>query len=305
VLKRTTQYSGLSLVIHLAALLYWQTDFFIINHLLLDPLWLVGFSVMVSFIRDIGYLATLGCEAVMPAATALHAAGEIARLSRMLYRANRFVIGLVAPMFLFFVFFGREFMALYLGVNYRDIGVLFGVLGIAAIFTASRSVPSEMCRAYGRIGKLASFSLLWAALTVILALNLMALTYGRSYLNVDAVLWSIAIATVVIAFVDGLVWMPIYISRLLGVRWLAYIIHTNLLPLVHCVPIALVLLLFRLNDWGHTWFELIAVVLISGSIHVVYMIAYGLCEQDRASAKNLIKRAVGSIFSAQFPNKVK
>ena len=151
ILKETSTFSLLMLMMTVAGLLYWRTDNILINKLL-DPALVTGYAVVAGLVLRVYEVASLGVRVVGPVAAIMHAREETARLRRLVYRANRCVVPIVASLLLFLIVFGREVLIHYLGPQYAEYGALFYVLGASCMLSLTQGAAGLVPRATGRLG---------------------------------------------------------------------------------------------------------------------------------------------------------
>ena len=257
VLKKVSSFSFLVLVIAIAGFLYWKTDNVIINKLL-EPSLLTGYAVVVSFVLYTYQLTSLGVGVLVPAATVMHAKGELARMSRLIYRANRTVVPLSVCLLFFLITFGGEVLELYVGPGYADYAILFPILGISAIISVTQNSSGIVPKAFGRILTVTIMSLAVAILNVLLSLYfVLVLKWG---------LIGIAAGTAIATVVHKTVFWPWYTARLLQVSWVEYFQKSMLIPLSNSLPFIVVVLSLKFMNLGKGWVGLISVLMTGGLV---------------------------------------
>jgi len=285
VLKKVNSFSLLILVTSVAGLLYWKTDNIIINKLL-EPSLLTGYAVVVSFILYTYQVATLGVSVLTPAATIMHAKGESARMSRLIYRVNRTVVPASVCLLAFIIIFGREILKVYLGPSYAEYAILFPILGISAIISVTQNSSGIVPQAFGRIGIVSMMSLAVAILNVLLSLYfVLVLKWG---------LIGVAAGTAIVAVFYRSIFWPWYTARLLKVPWSEYFRKSILVPLFNSLPFISVILVMRLMNLGKGWIGLISVFMVGGLVQAIYMLMYGLERTDRMKIRELLVKSLCS-----------
>ncbi len=281
-LLRVNAFSGWLLVGSLATLLYWRMDSIVINKLL-DPTLVTGYSVVAAILMQTYFLGSLGISVVNPAATVLHATGDIARMARIIYRANRVTVALAVPALIFLMLFGSQVLALYLdSPDYEAFGILFSVLGSAMIVqltqVGSRSVPT----AFGK-----------AALNNTVTLAFGAAGVGLSILFVvafDMGIIGVAAGVALMAAASNILFWPFYTARLLGVRLRDFFLNSMVIPLAHCLPAAAILLASWVFGAGSSAAGLIAAFAVAYLLHGIYMLRFGLDRTDRGALVQALRR---------------
>lgn len=288
VLRRVTAFSGLTLVISVAGLLYWKTDNVVINKLL-DPALLTGYSVVLSFGLGAYRLVSTGCGVLMPAMTTLHAQGDTARIARLIYRANRIIVPLAAPALLFTIIFGRELLTAYVGPQYASHARLFPILSGAFILSCTQTSSGSVPKAFGHLGAVTVASFVWALLNVALSLVFVLILHWE--------LIGVAAGTGIAILIAKAGWWPWYTARLLGLRWSTHFLHCILLPLAHCIPAALTMVVLHATSTADGWKGLLLVALMTGAVHAVYMLAWGLSAEERAAVANAVSKRLKVSFN--------
>jgi len=286
VLKKVSNFSLLSLVAGVAGLLYWQTHNVVINKLL-EPSLLTGYAVVVSFILYTFQLTSLGTTVLGPVATVMHAKGDLPRMGRLIYRANRTVVPMSICILFFIIIFGREILRVYLGPGYESYAVLFPILGISAAISATQNSSAIVPRAFGRIFTVSLMSLVVAILNVLLGLYfVLVLKWG---------LIGVAAGTAIVTIFYKWVFWPWYTGRMLGISYMEYLQKSSLAPIFHSLPFIVVILVLRFMNFGKGWIGLISVFMIAGSIQAIYMLMHGLEKSDRIRVRELMVESL-SLF---------
>jgi len=284
-LFRVSTFSGWVLVATVAGLLFWKTDYIVINKLL-EPTLLTGYSVVATFLMQTNQLTILGNGVLSSASTILHARADTARIARMIYRANRITVPMTVPVYLFLALFGSAILTVYLGDSeYAGYGMLFAILGGPMILSVTQTASTGVPLAYGRNALNSVVTLLGAVTNVGLSMYFVAvLGWG---------LVGVAAGTAIVVVVDrGLFW-PWYTARLLGIRWSTMLINTVLLPLANCLPAGGILALFRILGYGSTVAELAVVVITTAVVQIAYAMVHGLHPEDRRAIGGVCARVLG------------
>lgn len=284
VLKRVSNFSLLVLVTTVAGLLYWKTDNIVINKLL-EPSLLTGYAVVVSFVLYTYQLTSLGIGVLVPVATVMHAKGELTRMSRLIYRANRTVVPVSVCILFFLITFGREILEVYLGPGYREYAILFPILGTSAIISVTQNSSGIVPKAFGRILTVSMMSMAVAILNVLLSLYfVLVLKWG---------LIGVAVGTALVAVPYRAIFWPWYTARLLRVSWAQYFRNSILIPLCNSLPFISAILAMRFMNFGKGWAGLISVFMVSGITQAIYMLMYGLEKSDRIKVRELLMTPLG------------
>jgi len=280
-LRRVVGFSAWLFLSSVSVLLYWQTDNVIINKLL-DPTLVAGYSIVATLGLSAASLTTLGCTALAPALTILHAQGDLARIERAVQRTNRAVVPLGAWPLLLGAFYGEELLVLYVGEAFRSFGGLFPIVAGAFLISATQQAPGQVPIAFGKM-KLASLGGFTAASTTVLLSVLFAI-------GLDWGLPGVAARTLVTWIVyKGIFWNWL-VARLLQVDGLTYAWRSTVRPLLSCLPLALVYLAGRLLGLGATLPQLVGITLVAGLAEGLFLVGYGLAPEDRQAVLALLRR---------------
>ncbi|MDY0061367.1 MAG: oligosaccharide flippase family protein [Myxococcota bacterium] len=280
-LRRVVGFSAWLFLSSVSVLLYWQTDNVIINKLL-DPTLVAGYSIVATLGLSAASLTTLGCTALAPALTILHAQGDLARIERAVQRTNRAVVPLGAWPLLLGAFYGEELLVLYVGEAFRSFGGLFPIVAGAFLISATQQAPGQIPIAFGKM-KLASLGGFTAASTTVLLSVLFAV-------GLDWGLPGVAAGTLVTWIVyKGIFWNWL-VARLLQVDGLTYAWRSTVRPLLSCLPLALVYLAGRLLGLGATLPQLVGITLVAGLAEGLFLVGYGLAPEDRQAVLALLRR---------------
>ncbi len=271
-LKTITKFNGYILLNYLAGLMYWQMDSILINKLF-NPVLLTGYSVVVTFVQQAQFLVSQGVAVIRPAATVLHGADSMGRLTRMVYRATGNLVPIAAPLFFFFMFFGTEMLTVYIGKEYAEFGYLFGILSVAVICSSTQSASGVIPQAIGKM-EVITWSSVVAAVVKLAA----------SLLFIFAFKWElkgVAYGTLFATVALNVFYLPAYYARILNVRLQEYMVATYVRPLLACLPFAVCLFGFKAFGYGQGWIELGVVLAVSGLCHGLCLISWSLPYEER------------------------
>jgi O-antigen/teichoic acid export membrane protein len=267
-----------------AGLLYWKTDSIVINKLL-DPTLLTGYSVVINILMQAYMLASLGSNVLTPVATIMHAQKDMHRMARMIYRTNRVTVLMGVPAIAMLMTFGSEIIVLYLGNDeYANYGVLFPILGSAIILSLTQIAGRTIPQACGKNAVNNIMSILSAVANV-----------GFSLYFVIVLKWGligVAAGTAVAAVFQQFIFWPCYIAWLLEIPWRRYFMESMVIPLAHCLPACVPLVVFRLFGIGSSLQGLIVIVIVTAVVHIGYTLAWGLYPQDRQAVIALLMKVL-------------
>lgn len=281
VLWEVNNFSLLVLFIHIANLLYWRTDNFIINKLL-EPSLLTGYSVIVSFVTNVSQFSSWGTSVLKPAAIILYAENNLPKLRRLLYRTNRIITPITASILVFLIIYGSELIEVYIGASYREYSALFPILAGVSVLSVTQNAAWIVPHAFGRLRIVSSILLMGAVANVALSIFfVLVLKWG---------LMGVAAGTAIIKVIEMIIFWPWYTSRLLRIRLLEYIYESYLVPLGGCIPALMVLLGMRWIGFGKNLVELVCVIMIIALVESIYLLACGIDKHDSATIMSYLRK---------------
>lgn len=288
--RRVNGFSILLLVSSVAMMLYWHTDNIIINKLL-GPSLVTGYFIVANMFLAIHRVTSLGVSVLAPSATVLHAKGDVPRLARLLFRANRTIVPFTTSGLWFLVLYGRQVLRAYVGSGYEENAVLFPILGVAFIFSGLQNSAAIVPQAYGKWTVVCLMSLFVAAANVVISLFLV-IYCGWGVCGVAA-------GTAFVTVTYKLLFWPWYTARLLRICYAEYFRQTILVPLANSAPFVLTTLGFALAGHGQTLAGVVAVFGVAAGLEAFYMIIWGLHASDRETLRQYAGRATKRIFLCQ------
>lgn len=280
VLWRVTNFSFWVLVSSVAALLYWQTDYVVINKLL-DPTCVTGYAVVVALVLAGYHLTQLGCSVLGPAVTVMHAQGDVPRIERAIYRANRAMVPVGSFPIVFAMVFGREILRVYVGAAYEPYAELFWFLGAGHLLCITHCSAGHVPVAFGRMALPSLAALAAAGANVALSIVLVAkLGWG---------LRGVACGTLAAWVVYKTTFWTWLVARMLQVSAWRYFVRGTLAPLANALPGAAALAVMRAMGLGHGLTGLIGVFALAGLVQAAAMLTWGLHRSDRERAVGFLK----------------
>lgn len=281
VLKRVSNYSLLVLITTIAGLLYWKTDNIIINKLL-DPCMLTGYAVVVNLVLSSYRMTSLGAGALGPVATIMFSQGNLSRISRLIFRANRITVSLSVPLLLFLIIYGKEIIEVYVGKQYSNYSNLFLLLAGASILSVTQANGNIVPHALNKMGLVSLVSLGTAVANILLSMYfVISLKWG---------MMGVAAGTAIVTAISRTIWSPWYISHLLKIPWRRYFWNANILPLVNCIPVLCVMLFFYNIKFSNTLTHLIVSFSVCGILQLVFIILCGIAREDRKKVFEMLRR---------------
>jgi O-antigen/teichoic acid export membrane protein len=224
-----------------------------------------------------------------PAVSALEAKGDLAAVARVFLGSSRVVLYLVLPVHLGLLFYGREFLTLWL----RDpaygahCNPSLAILGAGLSLAILQSVGSRVLYGLGRLRLFARVSLAEAGLNLALSVALVA-PFGIEGVAVATALPN----AVACAFVAA------YSAWLLGVGWREYLGGALARPLLAAGPLALFWLAAKAYWPVGGWFDLVTALAAGVLVFAAVALVWERDVRARVTAK---VRLAASAASGQAP----
>jgi membrane protein EpsK len=279
-LKKVNSFSLLVLVTTVAGLLYWKTDNVIINKLL-EPGLLTGYSVIVSFVLYSYQMTSLGTGVLNPVATIMFSQGNLSKITDLIFRANRIIVPLSVAILLFLMVFGSQVLEVYIGRDYAGYGYLFFILAGSAAVSVTQATAGIVPQALNRMALVSIISLCVAIANILLSIYfVVVLKWGLA---------GVAAGTAIVTVLGRAIWSPWYTSYLLKVRWHRYFWNVNVVPLLNCVPVLCVMLIFRSIRFLNVWAHLIISFIVCAVVHLVFIVLFGIDQRDRNKVFEILR----------------
>ncbi|XPS85065.1 putative integral membrane protein involved in polysaccharide production [Desulfosarcina variabilis str. Montpellier] len=280
ILRETTSYSSLVLLLRLFNLLYYQTDYILINKMM-EPTLVTGYAIVASFVLKIESVLNRGCGVIMPAVATLQAHCNYDRIARLVERTNRIIVPVAVPAYLFLILFGEEVLSLYVGEEYMEYAGLFYIIAAYEILWSTQKASRQVLHGLGKLGLYVPVHLFFAALNLVLSLFFVRVAgWG---------LYGLAAGTAISQVLLGPVFLNIYIGYLLKQPIGRQLFRHVAVPLMHCLPVSGVMMLLYHTVACSSLCSLLSVLCISLFIHLVWLLMFGLPFQERRTLQRFCR----------------
>ena len=255
--RHMANYSGVTFMIIIAARLRFKTDAVVIGTFLSSAA-ITYFYAGSRLVDYAGELVSSLAQIFVPMSSQSDAAGNINRLRKIFIVGNRACAFTIFPITTLFVVLGKSIIEVWLGKQY--VAQAYPVL-LVLIFPHTlmlmQNASSRILFGISKHGKLAIVTLIEGIANLVLSILLVR----RFGIIGDA--WGTAIPLLG----TFLLFMPWHLCSKLGVRISTYVKDAYLLPLLLCVPLALVLVLMQRWRAPHSYRQLIPQLLIGGLVY--------------------------------------
>ena len=258
--RHMANYSGITFMIIVASRLRFKTDAVVIGTFLSSAA-ITYFYAGSRLVDYAGEVVSSLAQIFVPMSSQSDAAGNIDRLRKIFVAGNRACAFTTLPITAVFIILGKSIIELWVGKKYVALGYpVLMTLIIPYTVMLMQSASGRVLFGMSRHGKFAIATLIEGAANVLLSI-LLVRPYG---------VIGDALGTAIPLAVNYTLFMPFHLCSRLGIRVSTYLRQAFLLPLIVCMPMAVVLLLMRRWFVAHTYRQL-ALQLLAGGL------VYGLC----------------------------
>jgi len=255
--RQIVHYSSTTLMIMVAGRLKFKTDELVIGSMM-SAAAITYFNIGARIVDYAGMVVNGFAQNFLPVASQSEATGNLNRLRKLFVVGNRFCAFTIFPMTAMLLILGKSVIEVWVGRKY--IATSYPVLVIMI-------VPSTIMFAQAVSGRVLfgmSKHRTWAYVTLIEGVcNLiLSIVLVRYYGIVGD-----AIGTAIPLTCSMLLFMPLHLCRLLGIRLYTYLREGFALPCLVTAPLVAVLLLMRRWYVPHTYRQLAPQLLIAGVVY--------------------------------------
>jgi len=249
--------------IGLAQQLRFQTDSVIIGSLLsVQAISLFGIGAkLVAYTTD-AVQAT--AQVFTPMSSRLDATGSLEGLRRVLVTGNRYSSFVILPLATILLVTGKSIILVWVGEKYLSSYTVLAILIIPTTLYLMQAASTKVLYGMARHRPLAVILVLEGAANVLLSVVL-ARHYGLN---------GVALGTAIPLACTSVLFLPIHVCRVLGLRLRNYMRSAFSYPVVLSVPLALVLWIS--DSWirPHNYPELLLILSLGGLAYVPGVLAY-------------------------------
>lgn len=285
--KRMYRFGFKSFVQGIASRIEAKADVLVIGTIV-GPQAVVFYSIPQALSSRIRELVQVLSHVLMPAFAELHSSREHERMINVFMVSSRLIVGVLGLLAVGVALFGREFMELWMGLEYAEKGqvVLWCLVGYVVV---SYLIPleSRFLTAINKHGILAKIAIVRALLNITLSLVLV------HFLGVVGVALGSVLATATTAPV---VWAAVF--KNLGIRRRRYLREVVRPTLLACVVMAVSAYAIQHAQLHDGWIGLIEKAIVSAAVFAAVFYSLGLTASDRARLMGLLRSTRGSKTSA-------
>jgi len=258
--RHMANYSGITFMIIVASRLRFKTDAVVIGTFISSAA-ITYFYAGSRLLDYAGEVVSSLAQIFVPMSSQSDAAGNLDRLRKIFVAGNRACAFTTLPITTVFIILGKSIIELWVGKKYVAQGypVLLTLI-IPYTLMLMQSASGRVLFGMSKHGKFAIATLIEGAANVLLSI-LLVRPYG---------IIGDALGTAIPLAVNYTLFMPHHLCSRLGIKVSTYLRQAFVLPLIVCMPMAVVLLLMRRWFVAHTYRQL-ALQLLAGGL------VYGLC----------------------------
>ena len=255
--RHMANYSGVTFMIIVAARLRLKTDAVVIGTFLSSAA-ITYFYAGSRLVDYAGELVSCLAQIFVPMSSQSDATGNIDRLRKIFIVGNRACAFTIFPITVFFMILGKSIIGVWLGRKYvaQAYPVLI-ILILAHTIMLMQSASGRILFGMSKHGKLAVVSLIEGVANLALSI-LLVRPFG---------IMGDALGTAIPLLGTYVLFMPWHLCSRLKVRMWSYLRQAYQLPLLLCVPLAIVLVLLQRWVIPHSYRELIPQLLIGGIVY--------------------------------------
>jgi O-antigen/teichoic acid export membrane protein len=243
------------------------------------------YAIACSVINYGRIFVSLLTDTFYPAATRMDARNDVKGLQELLFQGTRIALMVALPLFIGYIFLGRQFITVWMGKSYATSAIYLSVLAVAQLTFMSQNVSTLILAGMAR-HRILAYLILAEGIVVIIVSIFLVRRMG---------LMGVALGTVIPDVISTAVVIPLYTLRLLGISPGRYWKQTFLGPLAAAVPAAGLAWLFSSIVSEPGWLGFGAEVLAVCAIFAAA--AYFVCLN--AGQRLYIQRRLCSAFSRE------
>jgi O-antigen/teichoic acid export membrane protein len=224
-------------------------------------------------------------DTFFPLSSAYQAAGDSARLRRLLLRGTKFVVAISLPLAVAVIAYGEEFIRLWIGEEHLSVPA-----GVAPLVVISFSVTAFIMTGTTILLALAKVrQVFWMGISeLVLAVSFVLLAVPR--LGLRGLAGSLMLANIVVTFL----WIVPYVCRLLSQSIPDFLSQALIRPMTAALPMALIIALLEqsLPSESLWWLSLKMAVASSVYLASLYFLSLTTEEQEicQVGLKSILQR---------------
>ena len=235
VARKVVNYSAFVVINNLGQKIVFMTDAIVIG--IFMPVASVTFyAIAGTLIEYLRKLVVVTAQVLMPMVAHYSALDDNERIEKTVVDGSKLTLFISFPVSLVFIVLGGEFIALWMGEEFREqSGLVLLILAISQIFSAPHQTLSSVLYGMDRHKMLAFFRIGEAAANLILSIVLLHL-YGIA---------GVALGTTIPHIILTAIILPAYTTRVIGMNLLGYYLRSYIRPIIAAIPFLAIVLFIR------------------------------------------------------------
>ena len=210
-------YGYKSFVVGIAVMLVYQCDLLVIG-MYLPPANITTYSLAATLIAYLMQFVSSIAATFGPYTTGLYAQGNIAEMRTFFIQGSCLMYMLGGVTVAGCLVFGTDFFTLWVGPDFSGSAMILSILVIPQFFATGARIGSSLLVGMAKIGPLAVSAICEGISHLILSLILVQ--YAGIY--------GVAVGALIPLIINNGLWFPVYISRVIGIRYHYVYLHSVL-----------------------------------------------------------------------------
>ena len=232
VARKVVNYSAFVLINNLGQKIVFMTDAIVIG--IFMPVASVTFyAIAGTLIEYLRKLVVVTAQVLMPMVAHYSALDDQERIKKTVVDGSKLALFISFPVALVFIVLGGEFIALWMGEEFRELsGLVLMILAVSQIFSAPHQTLSSVLYGMDKHKMLAFFRIGEAVANLVLSIVLLHL-YGIA---------GVALGTAIPHIILTAIILPIYTTRVIGMDLLRYYLLGYVRPIIAALPFLAIVL---------------------------------------------------------------
>jgi membrane protein EpsK len=279
-LKAIGTFSFWVVVSQLAAVLFLNTDYIVINKLLGSAL-VTEYSLAARWNEMIRAVLTAAVVVIAPTATHMEANRNFEQLRTLLLRGMRIMLILVIPPCVLLCIFSRELLTTWVGVEHLNAIPVFWASLVPLAINLAPLPAFSILTGMGKIKSVAIVTLCSAVANLFFSIGLVVWF--------DLGIMGVALGTSISLSLKNTCFIPMYITRILKMPVRKYY-GEFVRPLLSSVPIIILAVILQKEYTLSGWIPLLSASALCSMIFVGFSYLWIFKDEDRADIKMILTR---------------
>jgi O-antigen/teichoic acid export membrane protein len=282
-IKELLVYTSFLFLQAVAAQLYWQVDKLVLGAMI-GTATVAIYSVSLNIHNIVQNMSTSIKDMLLPKATRnAFTDNSHEQLQQFMVKASRAILIVYGLALVELTVVGKEFISLWLGVEYQEAYILYVILAYSSIAPCMLSIGETVCRAMNKHQFLSYISIVAALINIILTI-----LFVKYWGMVGAV-----VATAIGLIVANTIVPLLYYRKILKIRVFGYFSQSlNGILLVLCLVIVSgVLINTQVRDYS--WLTLGIKIGFMAIVYLVGMMLFGFSSDERERVYTILRKARG------------